>query len=123
MDFTDYWKGTQAYALLVARKAAGQPIFTTQSEAERRASACIGCPMHIDAEHSDIQEKGWLEQWAKGKFRKQIQGRVTSHDATLGKCGVCECECRTLAHIHRDVIKAQGDFSDHPANCWKHNMR
>lgn len=122
MDFTDFWKGTQAYALLLARKASAKPIFTTQSEAERRASVCVACPEHIDAEHAALQEKGWAEDWAKGKFRKQIQGRQTSLDPKLGKCGVCKCESRTLAHLHKEIIEL-GGTEGHPKTCWKHNMR
>lgn len=123
MNFLDFWKGTQAYGLLLARKAKGEPIFTTQTEAERRAETCVSCPKHIDAEHAALQEKKWAEEWAKGKFRKQLQGRTTSQDAKLGKCAVCKCECRTLAHIHRDIISLTSEPEKHPAGCWKHNMR
>lgn len=123
MDFLDYWNGTKGFLALKARKADKKPIFTTQSEAERRAAICVGCPKHVDAEHAAIQEKGWLEQWTTGVMRKQIQGRTTSQDATLGKCSVCKCETRTIVHIHREIMALGVEAKDHPSNCWKHNMR
>lgn len=123
MDFIDTWKGLKGYLILRARKKEGKPIFTTQSEAERRAAICVECPKHVDAEHAAIQEKGWVEEWGKGLFRQQIQGRTTSQHDKLGKCGVCKCECRTIVHMHRDIMELGIEAKDHPANCWKHNMR
>lgn len=117
LSFLDYWKGTQAYALLLQFKAEGRSIFTTHSEAEARAKICVACPKHVAPDK--IKDAGWLEKWARGKLRKQIENRFTTSDNLLGQCGVCKCENRTLVHLHSSLLKVQPDEKGYPATCWK----
>lgn len=110
-----HWKGTVAAAKVIALEAAGKPVLTTITEAERRASVCEECPLNVN------RRKSMLENAEDRIMLAMVGGRTTSKDEHLGTCSACSCNLKALVHCMPTIILPI-DKTKHPKNCWKHQL-
>lgn len=118
-SFSQLWKGTLAYATILLREKSGRSIFTTQTEAERRAAICVTCPKNEQV------DKGKIDKAEDELVAKRLEGRTTPVDAKLHTCTACTCQITTIVHMMPDILLAGARakfFRDHPAHCWKHQF-
>jgi hypothetical protein len=118
---SEHWAGTLAFAEVQRREAMGMPVFTVQSEAERRAAICAACPLNTATAKGSA-----IEEAEDAAMRDMVEGRGTSKDDKLGRCGACSCQIRTIVHLVNGVLfaGAGADYlKTHPSNCWKHALR
>jgi len=91
-----------------------------QTEAERRAAICSGCPKNIEVPGCMGMCPGSVAR-ALMRFAAAFQGRrlETSHDADLRSCGVCGCANAAQVHVELESLKkVKGNF-EYPSHCWK----
>ena len=115
-SLAQHWKGTKAFAKVVALEAAGKPVLVPQSEAERRATICAGC------EKNQQVQRNPLERAEDNIMLKMAGGRTTPHDDKLGTCTACSCYLKTLVHCVPKIILPI-DSTKHPKHCWKHHLK
>lgn len=84
-----------------------------QSEANRRAEICAGCPLNVRAE-------GCLPCFGvDAAIYAVIGGRRTPLDHQLNACAACGCSVKAKIWVPLDTLKAhdrhQGEYPEH---CW-----
>jgi hypothetical protein len=124
----EHFKGTLAYATVVAREKAGRPVLTLQADAERRAATCAGgapggkpCEMNILTEGESK-----VEQAEEAAIAAKVDDRTTNYDDLVGKCDACSCQLRTIVHLMPDIVTlglTEKEWKKHPSYCWKHQFR
>jgi hypothetical protein len=91
---------------------AGLRKFVPQSEANRRAEICAGCPMN-----RSIAGCTPCRNLVSLVFNV-IGNRRTPLDARLGACGVCGCSLSASVHIPLENFPAKPKY-EYPDWCWK----
>jgi len=123
---SEHWKGTKAYATVIALESQGRSILTLPAEAERRASICASgapkgkpCPMNVLAAPGTA-----IEEAENKAIAAKVGDRVTEYDDLVGTCNACSCKISTIVHLMPEVLGlTENDMQSHPAFCWKHQLK
>ena len=111
--------GMQAIGTVVLNMAIGRDVFVDQSEAERRAAICAGCPKNVTVEGCGSCSSMTV---AKELIQKLKGNRTTSKDDVLEGCCCCGCSTKTIvwfkdSYILKGMTEAQR--ACYPPHCWK----
>jgi hypothetical protein len=101
--------------LMAAKDALGQKGLVDQSEADRRAGICAGCPLN--------QSVGgcWTCQGLAEWIFKLIGARITAHASRLRQCGSCGCNIKAKVWLPLDVARKVSEGYKFPSWCWIKN--
>lgn len=122
MDTAGLLAGMQAVSSMVFDMALGRDVFVDQTEADRRAAICAGCPKNVNVE--GCYSCGSMTA-AKALIAKLTGPRVTSFDSQLDGCCVCLCSTKTIAWVRGEYLlkgftAAQRQVTEQTAaHCWK----
>lgn len=126
-SIAQHWQGTNAYIYISRREAAGELVFVSQEEAERRAKICTSGNGGLKCPRNQLLHKNMMERLQDTVIARKLDGRTTSKDNKLGSCSVCSCELRTLVHMLPEVIMHGVDeeeyLHNHPSFCWKQQFK
>jgi hypothetical protein len=114
-------KGIKSLSTMASSAIAGDEVFVSQDEANRRAEICARCYQNMTTNFcagcGAMQQITSLVAKVKGK-------RTTSLDAKLYTCGVCGCRNEAIVHVNRNILLS-GEKSEttnsRPDWCWLKN--
>jgi hypothetical protein len=123
----EHWRGTKAYATVLAREAKGQAILTLPKEAERRAGICAGgAPGGAPCPQNKLVSKSAAEKAEDAVIAAKVEGRTTAFDDLLGTCNACSCELKTIVHVMPPILGLESmsteEWNKHPSFCWKRQL-
>ena len=103
---------TQAVIAVAKTKAAGQPIYVGQAEADRRSLICSECKYNAEVSCRGCHGIINLAQ-------RFLQSRMAVNQAKLGACKLCGCWLGAKIWVSREVLSRiiKKDF-EYPEECW-----
>lgn len=108
------------FLAVLATVLANGGALVDQSEAERRAAICAGCPHNIDVPGCLGMCPGSLAKslmrFAAAFHWRKLQ---TSRDGDLRSCGVCGCANAAQVHVSLDTLRRVKGGFEFPDHCWK----
>jgi hypothetical protein len=125
-SIAEYWQGSKAYAVLLAREARGLSNFVPQGVADGRAMICKDCPFNLPP--------GKAEKIADGIILRRTGNRRSLLDPELQNCDACSCPLKLAIHLEDEVLRKTKDprklrsrmktrqaatGKKIPSNCWQ----